>query len=329
MKKVSLAFCVVLAGLTAGLQAAPTAANIAAAHAPVIRHQVSSDKDYLAAFDFDGNWNGYDNWQKQEWGYPLKAVVYYSVLESASHWFVTYLTFHPRRWNTLNSAGWSQENDLQGVQVLVAKDGSPTGKALVLEVWNGKGFDAYQADLAARLKSGRWTGAAGFEGTHPIVTISAKSHTMRVAAPRSAPAKGDVVYRFTGRAEEPKKGAAGCGYALVAVAESFWRNRAAVGSGQTYGTSVDTAHGPAGAALGGDDYRRDAATMPWTWADPKASKVAAGDWFFDPGHSFAQRYETTVPISRAYTANPYAPEQGAGTQLAARVANFEALYGEE
>ncbi|MBI3893790.1 MAG: hypothetical protein HY303_19900 [Candidatus Wallbacteria bacterium] len=329
MKKIILACFVLFAGLAAGLLAAPSAAEVAAAYAPVIRHQVANDRDYLAAFDFDNNWNGYDNWQHQEWGYPLKAVVYYSVLESQSHWFVTYLTFHPRKWALINTGAWSQENDLEGVQVLVAKDGSATGKPLVVEVWNGSGFDAYQADVSAKLREGKWAGAAAFQGTHPVLTIGSKSHEMRVASPRSAPAKGEVVYSFTGRAEEPKKGAAACGYALAAVASTFWSHRAETGAGRAFAGTVDTANGPAGAALGGDDYKRDAASMPWTWADAKASRTAAGDWFFDPGHTFAQRYETTTAISKAYVANPYAAPQSAGLLLATRAANFEALYGAE
>ncbi len=62
--------------------------EIAAAFAPVF-HQALGDKprsDYITNFDFDGDWQGDNNWDHaDDPKFPLKAYVYYAVSETATH----------------------------------------------------------------------------------------------------------------------------------------------------------------------------------------------------------------------------------------------------
>ncbi|HKZ00915.1 MAG TPA: hypothetical protein VJ180_01670, partial [Pyrinomonadaceae bacterium] len=70
--------------------------EIAARFAPIF-YQALGDKprsDYLTNFDFDGDWRGDNNWSNSDdKKHPLKAYVYYSVSETASHLFIHYAVF--------------------------------------------------------------------------------------------------------------------------------------------------------------------------------------------------------------------------------------------
>ena len=74
--------------------------EIAFEHAPV--HYQDTDStfpwaDYITKFDFDVNWQADDNWDNLM-KHPLLARVYFSVVETCTHWFVVYGFFHPRDW---------------------------------------------------------------------------------------------------------------------------------------------------------------------------------------------------------------------------------------
>jgi hypothetical protein len=81
---------------TPGLVGEPASYEDLARHyAPVIRQGAITDQDYITALDFDGDWVGNNNWENQPTG-DLSAYVYYSVIESETHWFIFYSLFHPR-----------------------------------------------------------------------------------------------------------------------------------------------------------------------------------------------------------------------------------------
>ena len=88
--------------------------------------------DYLAAFNYDGDWRGTNNWDNIG-KFRLKAYVYYSVSETDSHWYVIYSYYHPRDWATdlptgRDNALGEHENDTEGVLTIIRKDGSKFGK---------------------------------------------------------------------------------------------------------------------------------------------------------------------------------------------------------
>jgi hypothetical protein len=52
-------------------------------------HALGGAADYVARYDFDGDLNGRNNWDRAgNAAYPLSAHAYYSVVETASHWFI-------------------------------------------------------------------------------------------------------------------------------------------------------------------------------------------------------------------------------------------------
>jgi hypothetical protein len=88
--------------------------------------------DYLARFDFDGDWLGADNWEDAFVG-SSQAYVYYEAMETQTHWFLIYNMFHPRDYSDKCVAGSCHENDNEGLILTIRKDGTPFGSLQVME----------------------------------------------------------------------------------------------------------------------------------------------------------------------------------------------------
>ena len=107
--------------------------------APVLYQETDDPyKDLFTAFDFDGNWNGDDNSENMQCygnpglcdgvdnpnstcanqACPLVATIYYTVIETDTHWFIQYMPYHPLDWKP--STG--HEHDTESLLVTVRKD---------------------------------------------------------------------------------------------------------------------------------------------------------------------------------------------------------------
>jgi len=105
--------------------AEPTYEELAAYWAPVISHDshdIDADNvraEYITRFNYDGDWCGCNNWNNLD-NYPLKAYVYYWVVETKTHYFIGYAVFHPRDWTD----EWfkdQHENDMEGILLVIKK----------------------------------------------------------------------------------------------------------------------------------------------------------------------------------------------------------------
>jgi len=74
--------------------------------------------DYITNFDYDGDWAGNNN-SDNIGQFPLPAYIYYSVVETATRWFIGYYDYHPLDWNS-PSIYW-HENDMEGVLLVINK----------------------------------------------------------------------------------------------------------------------------------------------------------------------------------------------------------------
>ena len=111
-------------------------------YSPVIYQHVDVDgehgenglADIILNFDYDGNWNGNDQWEHLTAMLPntAKATLYYSVRESTNYWFIYYAIYHPRDWSNLVSIfGSEHENDMEAVTLMIRKEsGSTYGKLM-------------------------------------------------------------------------------------------------------------------------------------------------------------------------------------------------------
>ncbi len=121
--------------------------ELAAHYAPVVYQDVADGidndpsnfrRDFLTNIDFDGNWDSHDNLENmRSMGFPLRAYVYFDVVETQTHYWIEYSYFHPEDWNSFG--GTDHENDQENQRVAVEKDGSTYGRFLLTDI-NAHGY---------------------------------------------------------------------------------------------------------------------------------------------------------------------------------------------
>jgi|GEM_PF-1647438 len=85
--------------------------------------------DFMTRFDFDGDWNGLNNWANFAKRPPddyrkdlmARAFMYYSVVETATHYYIVYCAFHAQDREPRCSDAACHENDLEGGLHMVKK----------------------------------------------------------------------------------------------------------------------------------------------------------------------------------------------------------------
>lgn len=290
--------------------------------APVIIQGCHGRADYFTRFDFDGNWNGDDNWENFEKVSALPAVVYTSAIESKSHVFLTYSLFHPRDWLPVNLPLVNHENDLEGVLVVVEKGAEP--RVQVVETFAHYNIYRYAADPAQA--GGKVHGQVRFEGEHPIVVVEAYKHGIHAYQEASLASAKGVIYRYKGVAGQPRgHDDKDVSYDFVTVESSFWAHRAEVGRDKAFAGTCTYAVGTFGSMLNGTKYANNRASPPWHWLDGSDKGLARGDWFFDPGLAMQVHYPAQkARFSREYMVHPFL-FQGATARDEARARTFAAL----
>ena len=95
--------------------------KLAQRYAPTLRQAVATGNDaydHLRPFDYDGDWQAGNNGANLSKG-PALGEVGWSVIETQSHFFITYVYFWPHRTSVL--AGVAFDNDAAGATVAVAR----------------------------------------------------------------------------------------------------------------------------------------------------------------------------------------------------------------
>lgn len=226
--------------------------QIATKFAPIFHQALGSNPraDYITNFDFDGDWRGDNNWANlDDQRFKLLAYIYYSVMETQTHYFVRYAAYHPRDYKggevrgplasrllrrTSNVAGrfdptglleqatLAHENDLEGVLVIAQKGPS--------------GLDDSRIAYVQSLRHNSFvTFAAGesptsfekltVEGNAAVMYIEPMGHGIEAFTGSDAQVVGKdfLVYRFTGTAEDPDLIKTGnIGYQLIPISNTLW-----------------------------------------------------------------------------------------------------------
>lgn len=266
--------------------------QVAARFAPVF-YQALGDKprsDFITNFDFDNDWRGDNNWDHADSReYQLRAFVYYSLTETATHFFIHYAVFHPRdykggeRKGTLLSeliregakrggrydptgladeAALAHENDLEGCLLVVAKNGIELSSARVvfIEAFHHNNFSRYVAGESAKGFS-----AAKLEGDRPLLYIEPKGHGIEAYSgdQKQVAGKDFLRYVYTGIATNQTDEIAVCrdlessgcnesvGYDLIPLS-TLWA-KASGEANATYGRSCD--YGQVEISVGGKNNR--------------------------------------------------------------------------
>lgn len=298
--------CTLVAALHGICQAqTPSHHELAAHWAPVIRQATAHPKaDFVTRFDYDGNTNGADNWNNLD-SHPLSAHVYYSVVETTTHWYLTYALFHPRDYDRIDNPLTSHENDLEGVLLMVARGGAPMGELVLMETVSH--FDFYQYSNSASVYEGAedLDGRISCESHRPILQVESRGHGIKAWDANESVEGTGVVYRYGGRAEVPEnQNDPDCSYDLVSIRDTLWAWRFEVGPAQAYGKSGDYPGGHFGYAFNGARYGKHKANAPWGWDDHNDDSPK-GEIFLDPARmvSTHMRFETAPAVE--YTHNPF------------------------
>lgn len=271
--------------------------------------------DFITAVDYDGDWRCLNNWENLTKG-DLGAVVYYSVQETDTHYYVGYYFYHPRD----DAEVWldRHENDLEGIMLAVPK--SADGYERPTHMYTqGHGnlffyFGDGLLDGEKMLAGSTYGGSMAFEsfGTNadrphiyiaPNGTLVNQGHSVSVAGwhvPYWSVGNSGMRYVYGGVAETPSSWNGPfernyCRFELRPLDE-LWAFR----NGPYDGTSVFGSYG----AFDGDNWGEDRANPPWAWRN-KTIYGYGGSFLSDPVWTF-NRAIAGAELSANYVDNAFA-----------------------
>ena len=287
--------------------------------APVLMQSASTDADFITAADYDGDWIGNNNWQNFD-KFPKKAVLYYDVKETATHWFIFYTVFHPRDYVEDPACPRScHENDAESIQLTVRKDGSPHGRLEIMQTLAHGGITMYTNDPAVQGGAMEISGPITLTNGHPTAYIEEYGHGIYGTTHESlsaTPVLTQIVsYVPKGKAEEPEGiPDKAVGYALVSIYDTFWQHRDCMGQGKCFDAPFEYRGAVLPAQIDGDDYGTDSANTPWGYNQATGGDIVRGDWFFDPAAAVLYHAGPLDDFSLEYVSNPYLADIAAMAQ---------------
>ena len=278
---------------------------IAARYAPILFQEtgIHPKSDAITNVDFDGDWATNNNWDNLS-KFPAKAYVYYSVIESKSHYFITYGFYHARDWSIICLPWVCHENDLEGAALAVEKSSRGPGKVVHLET---------KAHLSMVMSDQPPTASISqiTDGPRTAVFIQKQGHGVYPWAQQKS-GSNFFTYYYAGAAQDPNGAAQGAiGYELLPIETTLWAHRNSIGKGQTFGSAYDYVGtrfqlGPVPFHFAGEKWTYHVVSVPWSWGDGGWGQLKLGDWFFDPALAFSRRAQgLTTPVSLEYVHNPY------------------------
>jgi len=333
--------------------------EIAARWAP-IHYQDTDSSDYfgdlITAVDYDGDWEATNNWDSLHLGdyfdpdrcpgllpichdthqHALPAHVYYSVVETCTHWYIIYDFFHPRDW-TDSSFEQEHENDFEDVLAVVRKNGVDGQlEALVAQAHGdyfsylpaGSPLSAGDENLDGVLPMAEYPPGSGL--LHPETAQEAKGH--------GAGAKGDigdfagepdrdgVIYLPASVAEEPLSGDdREVGYRLRSFFEAggLWDRQVQEDLMLIPASTFDTwgiLRGDKSGGCGGGITVRcavNSAKAPWVQddgddgPDDGGPGPRAGETAFDPAHFTDVYFNGLGDFDDLYVVNKYVADLAA------------------
>lgn len=266
--------------------------------------------DYITAVDFDGDDDASNNWDNAgDARFPLSAHAYFAVVETTSHWFITYQFFHPRDWSS-SFFETEHENDSEGVLLTVARDGSRFGalRAAVTVVHS----DFYSfVPAGSRWSAGRESvdgklTLMPFQGElHPATAQQAETHALKAWPYYRIQRQGVVYYPSLTDAEVPSSpDDRQVMYRLHDMLEpgGLWSRRDNRKLFSRYGAF-------AGNSSGGCGQRaiwctKNAAHAVWGWNDHD-DRSPTGAMASDPAGLIRAYFTTREPVARSYLFNPF------------------------
>jgi Bacterial tandem repeat domain 1 len=260
------------------------------------------DADYISAIDFDGDWETSNNWEHQDDNLShLQAKVYFSVVETSTHWYLLYGFYHPRDWSDALISS-QHENDMEEILLIVRKDGSTYGTLEGMVTVAHEDFYSFvppgsplQAGQESIDGSVEWESYDGFD--HPMTFQEAKGHGIKTWQGVNPGEDGVKYYPSRFAAEVPSHGDDRyTRYRLVNIFEygGLWDHRYDPLTFHEWGT------------FRGGDGQDNAANAPWGSDDHNDGRaLLRGELATDPALLTAIYFSNLGDHSRAYIRNAY------------------------
>ncbi|PHN01976.1 hypothetical protein [Flavilitoribacter nigricans] len=253
------------------------------------KHGLQGRADLITAFDFDRDSDTSNNWENLKRGlnHDISPVCYYSVVETASHWYIVYAFYHPRDWECPGESSVEgqiakffpekveHENDMEGLLAIVHKDGTTFGtlQSIVTVAHNSfYSFIPAGSSLQGSVNEDQ-DGTLQFatlaeDGLpHPVTAQEARGHGLK-AEPEYRIDGDGVIYSPTKGERvapaDPKYAAEDIlygKYALISIFDEtagLWNKRCPRASYRVFEES-------SGQFIG--DYGESLASPPWKWDD--------------------------------------------------------------
>jgi hypothetical protein len=176
--------------------------------APIIYQQTASStsfkEDQFTAFNYDLDWRGDNNWSNLIY-YPTHAVVYYSVHETQTHYFLGSYLYYPR-----TSGSTKQANIMTGSMLAIAKGSITEGKLSMIATYNDAKWQWQQLQPQTNTSPVSLTVASSSSGSRRIVLAQSLTHHFK-----------GIRYYYGGAAKTPVSNSiantTSCSYQLLPI----------------------------------------------------------------------------------------------------------------
>ncbi|MFH1279591.1 MAG: hypothetical protein ABIK65_14585 [Candidatus Eisenbacteria bacterium] len=307
--------------------------------------------DKITRYDYDGDLGADNNWDNLgnncgpycdivfggdcEQARPLPAYVYASLTETDTDYYLQYALFHPADDFHCNIA--NHENDLEGMVVMVMKDGTNFGELRMVQLQWHNWF--YQYAPPGKSGEGRWKaldtredvdGEIELWGSHPVVYVEPGGHGL-LHEHAENPLSTYIHYRYGDMAEDPQASkyvswaspnlvsdGDRASYDLILTRCQLWQRRDFVcGSGCMFSEYGDVDIERFYIPNVGTEFDQDsdgiscdgggAANPPWWWvsSSDEGEGRSRGEWFLDPAFYHDWQFTWSPPISTNYVYNPF------------------------
>ncbi len=302
-------------------------------YAPFIAQETwfNPKADYIARFDYDGNWKGVDNWENLEKG-SSQAFVYYAAMETETHWFIQYNFFHARDYSDVCFAGTCHENDNEGLILTVRKDKSKFGKLEVMETLAHNNIYSFTNDSSIKKGIHNIDGKIDlYKGVRPIIFIEAGGHGVLGSDHKSSffsaktmdfTKNTGVTYIYKGKAEAPNySNDRNVSYELLSIYDQWWSKGVQEDDQpnetfdnfyvyEPFGDRPKASAKFIAGAFKGKTASDNMAKPFWAWHDNRTRKkkiLNTGQWALDPAYaiSMSLKFPEDKPVSTEYIFNPY------------------------
>lgn len=278
--------------------------ELAAYWAPQVYQDVNADldvrADFITNFNYDGDYLARNNWDNLS-NYNENGYVYYKVSETTTHYFIEYDLFHARD-DAYTRPLDAHENDLEGLFLVIKKDGSNYGSFQLMETMAHNQWYDYTNDPNITSGSDGVDGGVLFNGSHPMVFCQANGqspsggHGVKAYDGSSAPGGDGIVYDYSGVAQFPTNTSGSYtnhySYALIEWGD-LWNRRNDPNIFASWGT------------IAGDNNTANSANAPWGWDDSDDGPALQGMNWSDPAHQVDVHLNGLGNFSHTYVFNPY------------------------